>query len=77
MKWYCTFGDGQPNEGKVLPIIANSEEQVREYMYAMYDGKWCGTYSEEAWQSWNFKAAVIGWPVEEKLPEVDLTKGDN
>lgn len=71
-KFYCTFGIGQPNEGHVLPLIADDENQARFYMYTVFKGRWCGTYTEEQWNTWKQKATTLGVPIERELPTIDL-----
>lgn len=71
-KFYMTFGVGQPNEGRVLPIIADTEMQARAYMYKTFEGRWCGTYSEEYWFAWLEKSKGSYWMYEEELPTIDI-----
>lgn len=72
-KFYVTFGRDQPNPGCVLPILAEDEDQVRSYMVYMYNGKWCGTYTQEHWNDWlNRKPSYI--KDEFELPEIDIRK---
>lgn len=72
-KFFVTFGSGQPNPGCVLPILADDEDQVRSYMHYMFNGRWCGTYTEDYWNDWkNRKPAYVGNEFE--LQEIDIRK---
>jgi hypothetical protein len=71
-KVYCTFGDGQPNGGCVLPILAEDMHQARSYMFETYGPSWCTSYTEEQWNDWK-KRAPFYVPIEKELPEVNLT----
>ena len=74
-KFFMTFGSGQgPHAGHVLPLIADDEGQARRYMWDKYDGRWCGTYTEEAWQE--RAASKPFWiPLERELPALDISTG--
>lgn len=70
-KYFMTFGYGQPNEGCVLPLIADDERQARQYMFDKFNGRWCGTYTEEYWENWKAtKPPYI--PLEHELPTKDI-----
>lgn len=68
--FFMTFGCGQPNEGHVLPIVADSEEIARQYMFNTFNGRWCGTYTEDYWEDWKKHARANGCSVEKELPTV-------
>lgn len=73
MKFYMTFGSGQPNAHCVLPLLADNEQQARAYMWETYNGHWCGTYTEEQWNDWKAKKP---WyiPLERELHAIDIRK---
>jgi hypothetical protein len=72
-KFYMTFGCGQPLEGMALPLIANDEYQARSYMVENFNGRWCGTYTEQEWQKNVENLESHGWPAEQALPAIDIT----
>ena len=73
-KYYCTFGVGQPNGGKVLPIKARNQAEARDYMFAHYGNEWCTSRTEVEWNDWKRFAAPRHIPIEEELPEANLFK---
>lgn len=76
-KFYMTFGVGQPNEGRVLPIIADNEAQARAYMYDKYNGHWCGTYTQEYWSEWLERAKRQYFLYEEEMTTIDIREVPN
>jgi len=71
-KVYCTFGDGQPNGGYVLPLIATDLHQARSYMFETYGTHWCTSYTEEQWSDWK-KRAPDYVSIEQELTMIDIT----
>ncbi len=50
MKYYFTFGFGQPHEGCYHVIDAPDYESARDLMYERFGRKWCAQYDEEDWK---------------------------
>lgn len=66
----CTFGSGQVLAGYYLKIIANSEEQAREFMFANFNHRWCTSHTEKEWLEISLK---LGPFAEKEFKEIYIS----
>lgn len=76
MKVFCTFGCGQPLEGKCLPLIADNEIQARQYMHKYFGSQWAFCYTEKEWEDAKNRIREFGGFPETEMHPIDIRGGD-
>ena len=69
LKFYFTFGSGQPLAGKCLPVFAKDSGAARAYMFKFFGGQWGFQYSEAEWEQMKQDPWRM-YRMEEELPSV-------
>ena len=70
--FYCTVGRRPDGMGPVIPILAESEGDARQWMFDNYGRNWCTSYTKDDWEDWVDRAREMGWPVETQAALVEV-----
>lgn len=69
-KFICTFGCGQPLQGKYIEVHAENYYKAQEYMRETYGRNYAIIYTEEEWERNIENSQLLGYTLETKYKEV-------